>query len=116
MGRLCGLGRVWLCHGALLGVRYHLCTSGVALPFVIERLSNTPARRKYTPVLSGVRPVVSKRRRHAHSGRLCGLGRVWLWHGALLGVRYHLCTSGVALPFVLERLSITPARPKEPYP
>ena len=31
-------------HGTLLGVRHHLRTSGVAFSFVLERLSNTPAR------------------------------------------------------------------------
>ena len=36
--------------------------------------------------------------------------RLWLWHGTLLGVCYHLRTSGVAFPFVLKRLSNTLAR------
>ena len=120
LGRLRGLGRVWLWHGTLLGVRHHLRTSGVAFPFVIERLSNTPARPQEpspcTPDLSRVKHAVSKRWGHAHSGRLRGLGRVWLWHGTLLGVCHHLRTSGVAFPFVLERLSNTPARPQEPSP
>ena len=47
-----------------LGVRYHLHISGVAFPFVLKRLSNTPARPQEpslrTPDLSRVRPVVSK--------------------------------------------------------
>ena len=74
-GRLRGLGRVWLWHGALLGVRHHLRTSGDAFPFVLERLSNSPARPQEPSPLSRVRPVASKRCRHAHSGRLRGLGR-----------------------------------------
>ena len=67
-------------------------------------------------VCGRVRPVVHKRWRHAHLGRLRDLGRVWLWQGALLGVRHHLCSSGAALSFVLERLSNTPARTQEPSP
>ena len=113
-------GCVWLWHGALLGVRRHLHTSSVAFPVVLERLSNTPAHPQEpspcTPELSRVRPVVSKRCRHAHSGRLRGLGRVWLWHDALLGMRHHLRTSSVAFPFVLERLSNPPARLHEAPP
>ena len=35
-----------------------------------------------------------------------------LWHGTLLGIPYALRTSGVAFPFVLERLSNTAARPR----
>ena len=48
----CSLGApTWLgevvalaARGTLLGVRHHLRTSGVAFPFVIERLRNTAAR------------------------------------------------------------------------
>ena len=36
-----------------------------------------------------------------------------LWHGTLLGVSYGLRTSGVAFPFVLERLSNPPACPQK---
>ena len=43
-----------------------------------------------------------------------GLLRLWLWHGTLPGVlRYDLRTSGVAFPFVFERLSNPPARLQE---
>ena len=38
------------------------------------------------------------------------------WHGALLKVRDALRTSGVAFPFVLERLSNPPAHPQEASP
>ena len=47
-------------------------------------------------------------RRTAGKATSRGLGRVWLWHGTLLGVRSHLHTSGAAFPFVVERLSNTP--------
>ena len=116
-GRPRGLVRLWLWHGTLLGVRHHLRTSGVAFPFVLERLSNTPARpQEASPRTPDVRPCESKRWGDAHSGRPRGLVRLWLWHGTLLGVRHHLRTSGVAFPFVLERLSNTPARPQEASP
>ena len=39
-----------------------------------------------------------------------------LWRGTLLGGGYALRTSGVAFPFVLERLSNTPPRPQEASP
>ena len=46
-------------HGTLLGVPYALRTSGIAFPFVLERLSNTPARLQEasprTPDLTAVR-------------------------------------------------------------
>ena len=62
-----------------------LRTSGVAFPFVIERVNNTAARLEEpsprTPDLSRVRPVVSKRWGHAHSERPRYLVRLWLWHG-----------------------------------
>ena len=44
------------------------------------------------------------------------LAAMRLWHGTLLGVSYALHTSGVAFPFVIERLSNTPARPQEASP
>ena len=50
--------RLW--HGALLGVSYALRTSGVAFPFVLERLSNTPARLK-SHLHARFEPAVSKR-------------------------------------------------------
>ena len=98
--------------------RYHLRTSGFAFPVVLERLSNTPARLQElpprTPDLSRGRPWESNRWGDAHSGRPRCLVAMRLWHGTLLGVRYHLRTSGVAFPFVRERLSNTPARLYEP--
>ena len=42
-----------------------------------------------------------------------GLLRLRLWHATLPGVCHRLRTSGVAFPFVLERLSNTPARLQE---
>ena len=59
---------------------------------------------------------VRKRCGHAQSGHPRGLLRLWLWHGTLPEVRYHLRTSGVAFPFVVERLSNTLARLREPSP
>ena len=46
----------------------------------------------------------------AQSGRPRGLAAMQLWHGTLLGVPHVARTSGIAFPFVLERLSNTPAR------
>ena len=67
-----------------------------------------------TPDLSRVRPVVSQRWGDAHPGCPRGLAAMRLWHGTLLGVLHALRTSGVAVPFVHERLSNTPARNHEP--
>ena len=111
--------RLW--HGTLLGFSYAFLTSGVAFPFVLEHLSNTPARPQEasprTPDLSRGRPWESNRWRDAHSGRPRCLLRLRLRHGTRLGVCYHLRTSGVAFPFVIERLSNTPgARPQQPSP
>ena len=49
-------------------------------------------------------------------GRVRGVATMPLWHGTLLAVGHALRTSGVAFPFVLERLSNTPARHQEPSP
>ena len=96
---------------------YALLTSGAAFPFVLERLSSPPARpQEASPYLSRGRPCGSNRWGNAHSGCPRCLAAMRLWHGALLGVRYALRTSGVALPFVLERLSSPTARPQEASP
>ena len=119
---------VWRAPGGAPPLTYYLRTGGVAVPFVLERPSITPARPQEPSPRSRVRPVVSQRWGHAHSGRLRGLGRLWLWYGALLGAHHRLRTgvvarapehhsgwgrrtSGVAVLFVLERRSNTPARP-----
>ena len=85
------LARLRLWHGTLLVVTTRvtitLRTSGVAFPFVLERLklNNTAAPLQEpsprTPDLSRVRPVVSERWGHAHSERPRGLARPRLWHG-----------------------------------
>ena len=119
-GRPRCLAAMRLGHGALLGVCYDLLTSGVAFPFVLERLSNPPERPQEasprTADLSRGRPWESNRWGNAHSGRPRCLAAMRLGHGALLGVCYDLLTSGVAFPFVLERLSNPPERPQEASP
>ena len=52
-----GLVRLWLLHGTLLGAIRDLRTSGVAVPVVLERLSNTPACLPRTLDLSRARPM-----------------------------------------------------------
>ena len=47
-----GLVRLWLRHGTLLGAVRDLRTSGAAVPFVLERLSNTQEPSPCTPDLS----------------------------------------------------------------
>ena len=47
---------------------------------------------------------------------LRSLLRLWLWHGTLLGRRYHLPTGCVAVPTVRERLSNTLACLQEASP
>ena len=58
-----GFVRLRLRHGTPLGVLYTICASGAAVPFVLERLSNTLARLEEafsrTPDLSRSRPCVS---------------------------------------------------------
>ena len=49
-------------------------------------------------------------------GRVRGVATMPLWHGTLLAVGHALRTSGVAFPFVLERLSNPPAHPQEASP
>ena len=56
---------------------------------------------------------MSQRWEDAHSDQSRGMVRLWLRYGTLLGALQDLRTSGVALPFVLERLSNTPARLSE---
>ena len=56
-------------------MRHHFRTSGVAFPFVLERLSKTLQHAlKRMPVLSRVRPVVGKRWGGGGRQRL-GVGR-----------------------------------------
>ena len=50
-----GLVRLWLRHGTLQGAPPDLRTTGAAVPFVLERVSNTPAR--FTAGLSRARGV-----------------------------------------------------------
>ena len=103
-----------------------LRTSGVAFPFVIERVNNTAARLEEpsprTPDLSRVRPVVSKRWGHAHSERPRYLVRLWLWHGtsqiqrSCISNRIHGVYDGDAcglfrsIPYPLRRPSCLCAR------
>ena len=108
-----GLVKLRLRCGTPLGVPYALRASGAAVPFELERLSNTRARLEAassrTPDLSRARPCASQQWEEAHSDRSRGLVRIWLRHGTLLGVLYTICASDAAVPFVLERLSNTPA-------
>ena len=53
---------------------------------------------------------MSQRWEDAHSECSRGLVSLWFRRGTLLGALRDLRTSGVAVPFVLERLSNTPAR------
>ena len=89
-------------------------TSGTACPFVLERLSNTPARPQeaspHTPDLSRGRPCECNRSGDVRLGYPRSLAALRLWHGTLLGVPSTLLISGAAVPFVRERLSNTPAR------
>ena len=108
-----------------------LRTSGVAFPFVIERVNNTAARLEEpsprTPDLSRVRPVVSKRWGHAHSERPRYLVRLWLWHGtsqiqrSCISNRIHGVYDGDAcglfrsIPYPLRRPSCLCARCYHPH-
>ena len=60
--------------------------------------------------------MLSNRWGHAGSAPFRGVATMRLWHGTLLAVGGARRTSGVAFPFVLERLSNTPARLQEPSP
>ena len=117
-GRRRCLLRLRLRHETLMGVCYHFRTSGVAIPVVLERLSNTPARLQEPSVLCVSRGGASESKRwvDAHSGRPRRLPRLRLRRDAVLRVCHHLRTSGAAIPFVLERLSNTPARLQESPP
>ena len=59
-----------------------------------------------TPDVSRAR-YVSQQWEDGYSDCSRGLVRLWLRHGTLLGACRDLRTSGVAVPFVLERLSST---------
>ena len=62
-----GLVRLWLRHGTLLSALRDLRTSGVAVPFVIERLSNTPARLpEASPHLSRACQASGERNSHSN--------------------------------------------------
>ena len=88
--------------------RFEPCEAVVR--FVLERLNNTAARAIST------NGVVSKAWTHAHQKRPRGLVRLLLWHGVAAATARALRTSGIALPFVLERLSNTASRLQEPSP
>ena len=59
---------------------------------------------------------MSKAWTHAHPERPRGLAMLWLWHGTLPAAASALRTSGIALSFVLERLSSIWTRLQEPSP
>ena len=59
---------------------------------------------------------MSERWEDAHYDCARGLVRLWIRDGTVLGAPAALRTSGVAVPFALERLSNTPAHPQGPSP
>ena len=89
-------GRLWLRHGTLPGLPYAFRASGAAVSFVLESLSNTPARLQdassRTTDLSRAKSCVSQQWEDAHSDRTLyrrrGFVRLWLRHGTLLGLPY----------------------------
>ena len=100
----------------VLSASRDLHTNGVADPFVLERLSNAPAYPHVPCQFEPCVATVSERWQDAHYDCVRGLARLLLRRGTLLMVPHDLRTSGVADPFVLERLSNTPARLQEPPP
>ena len=97
------LVRLWLRHGTLLGACRGLRTSGAAVPFVLARLSNTPARRSTQARFEPCEADVSQQWEDAHSDWSRGLVRLWPRHGTLLSACRGFRTSGAAVTFVLGK-------------
>ena len=100
-----GLVRMRLRQSTHLMVPHDYHTTRIASPCVLARFSNSPAR----PHEQG--HLRSQTGRKPREGTMCGRSQVKVPGGC-----YHLHRSGVAFPFVIKRLSNTPARPQEASP